>query len=69
MYRIEIEKADGNCFFYGQPHLTEDGQWFHTVEDADVTAEKLWRTHSHTGEYARFSVVENSDGTITDWEC
>lgn len=68
MYRIEIEKADGNCFFYGQPD-EEDGRWFDTVEDADVTAEKLWRMRGATGEYARFSVVENSDGTITDWEC
>lgn len=68
MYRIEVEKADGNCFFYGQPS-EEDGRWFDTVEDADYVAEKLWLTKGETGLYARFSVVENSDETITDWEC
>ena len=68
MFRIEVEKADGNCFFYGEAEF-EGGLYFDTVEDADCVAEKLWRTKSDTGIYARFSVVENSDGTITDWEC
>lgn len=38
MYRIEIEKADGNCFFYGQPHLTEE-EWATLDELSD--GEKL----------------------------
>lgn len=69
MFRIEVEKVDGDCFFYGQAHLTEDGRWFENVTDADVTAEKLWHMKSGSGVYARFSVVDGVGNRVTDWEC
>ena len=68
LYRIEIEKADGNCFFFGQPN-EEQGRWFELASDADWIAEQLWQRNTGSGIYARFSVVSDSDGSYSDWEC
>lgn len=68
MYKVEIEKTDGNCFFYGEPDYA-GGTEYEEQSNAYYHAETLWLDLclEDSGMYARVSVVENSDGTINDW--
>jgi hypothetical protein len=60
MFRIEVERVDGDKFFY-------DGVWEYP-ERADAEAERLWARLNWTEEFAKFSVIEQ-DGTVySEWE-
>jgi hypothetical protein len=64
MFRVEIERADGQTFFRGGGKPME---WRYP-ESADAEAELLWLRLAGTGYYTRFSVIEQ-DGTVySDWE-
>lgn len=62
-YRVEIEKATGEITYWNS------GQNFGDKEDADERAEYLWNVHGHTGNFARFSVIDSDGETYSDWEC
>lgn len=64
MFRVEIEQADGTTFWHGGKNATE---WKYP-ESADSFAEELWRKLQHNEEYVRFSVVEDTGVTYSDWE-
>jgi len=68
MYKVEITKTDGNCFFLGEPE-TVGGTEYDEQSLAYYHAETLWLDlcESDTGLYDKVSVVENSDGYINDW--
>lgn len=65
MYKIEVERTDGNSFFVGgSAH-----KLWSDPEVADSHAEGLWLHLNGTGDYARFTVVDESGVVYTDWEC
>lgn len=68
MYKVEVERSNGTTFWFGENTGGSAIEWRYP-EDADARAEQIWNRLAGTGEYARFSVIEQ-DGTIyTDWEC
>jgi hypothetical protein len=64
MYKIEIEKADGEIRYWN------DGKLFEDAEDAEMRTEFIWNLQSHTGEYASFRVVNAATGDVySELEC
>jgi hypothetical protein len=64
VFRIEIERADGQVFYRGGGTPIE----WRNPEDADAVAERLWLNLAGTGDFARFSVVEQDGSVYSDWE-
>ena len=65
-FRVEIERADGDVEWY--KFRGEIREWRYP-EQADKFAEEMWLNYGDTGNYARFSVVEDDGETYSDWEC
>lgn len=65
MFRVEIERADGQIFFRGGGAPIE----WREPDGAELEAELLWLRLSQTGHYASFRVLEQ-DGTVySELEC
>jgi hypothetical protein len=63
MYKIEIEKADGEVYFRKEGKLYER-------DFANEIIEYLWNLHAHTGNYASFRVVNADTGVVyAELEC
>lgn len=63
MFRIEIEKADGEVY------LWKGGLEFNDVSDAIDRMEFLWNMQGHTGNYASFRVVDVVGDVYSELEC
>lgn len=63
MFRIEIEKADGEVYFL------KNGLEFNDVSDAIDRMEFLWNMQAHTGNYASFRVVDVAGDVYSELEC
>ena len=63
MYKVEIEKADGQVYFM------KDGKEYER-DFASEMIDYLWNLHGHTGNYASFRVVEADTGVVyEELEC
>jgi hypothetical protein len=64
LFYIEIERADGEVYFWSDKKL------FENVEEAESRAEFFWNLKAHTGEFASFRVVEDATGEVySELEC
>lgn len=63
MYKIEIEKADGEVRYYN------DGLEFEDLSDAVDRMEFMWNMKAHTGHYAAFRVVLPGGDIYSELEC
>jgi hypothetical protein len=62
MYRVQIEKADGEVYFI------KDGQQY-SEELAGDFMEYLWNIHGHTGNYASFRMIDEAGEVYAELEC
>lgn len=62
MYKVEIEKANGEVYFI------KDGKEYEE-EFAGELIEFLWNTKAHTGEYASFRIIGEDGEVLAELEC
>lgn len=62
MYKVQIEKADGEVYFI------KDGKAYEE-EFAGQLMEYLWNVKAHTGEYASFRMIDENGEVHAELEC
>ena len=62
MYKIEIEKADGEVYLFNDGKEYEKGF-------AEAFVEYMWNVKGHTGEYASFRMIDSDGEVHTEFEC
>lgn len=62
VYRIEIERADGEIRYLN------DGKEYER-DFAEEMVEYVWNMKAHTGNYASFRVVDEDGEVLTEFEC
>jgi hypothetical protein len=62
MYKVQIEKADGEVYFI------KDGKQYEE-EFAGELMEYLWNTQGHTGNYASFRMIDEDGEVHAELEC
>lgn len=62
MYRVQIEKADGEVYF------VKDGKLY-DEEFAGEFMEYLWNVKGHTGDYASFRMIDEAGEVYAELEC
>lgn len=62
MYKIQIEKVDGEVYFI------KDGKAYEE-EFAGEFMEYLWNVKGHTGEYASFRMIDEAGEVYAELEC
>lgn len=62
MYKVEIEKADGEIYFL------KDGKEYER-DFASEMIEYMWNIHGHTGNYASFRMIDGDGEVHAELEC